>query len=395
MLEGYVHPAFRGVAALFERQLPTTLPGGGALTVQHRGEVVLDVWGGQRAPGEAWEKDTVATSFSTSKGVASTLLHVLADRGLIDYRTPVAHYWPEFAQADKGRISVRTLLAHEAGLYYVRDLVPEAELLNDWDAMLELLASARPAHRPGRRHGYHAWTFGYLVGGLVERVTGKPLAQVLEEELAQPLGLDGAYLGLPSDQNDRAATLVLPQPRDPAASSNGFWIPGLGVAKQVTNAAVRSQTKEFRRALVPHGMRGFDLNGPAFRSACNPSAGGMFTSRSLARIYGMLAEGGELDGQRYLSSRTLATMATRQSATPDVVLRMPMHWRLGYHRVFSVAPRAPHAFGHFGWGGSGAWADPSRRLSLAFTCNSGTGSPVGDLRIMRLTTAALRAADAR
>ncbi|HSV39759.1 MAG TPA: serine hydrolase domain-containing protein [Nocardioidaceae bacterium] len=394
MLEGYVHPSFRDVAELFERQLPTTVPGGGALTVRHRGEVVVDLWGGQRAPGECWQQDTVATSFSTSKGVASTLVHLLADRGLVDYRTPVAHYWPEFAQADKGRISVRTLLAHEAGLYDVRDLLPSADVLTDWDKMLELLAAARPAHRPGSRHGYHAWTYGFLVGGLVERVTGKRLAEVLDEELVQPLGLDGAYFGLPEQEHGRAATLVLPKARE-GEPSNGPWIPGLGVAKQVTNAAVRSQTKELRRALVPHGIRDFDLNGAAFRSSCNPSAGGMFTARSLAGIYGMLAEGGLVDGHRYLSSHTLAKMGKRQSSTPDLVLRMPMHWRLGYHRIFSLTPRAPQAFGHFGWGGSGAWADPSRRLSLGFTCNSGTGSPVGDLRIMRLTTATLRAADAR
>ncbi|HET7690142.1 MAG TPA: serine hydrolase domain-containing protein [Nocardioidaceae bacterium] len=389
MLEGYVHPSFRAVATAFERQLPTELPGGGALTVRHRGEVVLDMWGGRRSPDERWQKDTLATSFSTSKGVASTLLHLLADRGLVDYRTPVAHYWPEFAQNDKGRISVRTLLSHEAGLYDVRHLVPDAAVLNDWPKMLELLAAARPAHRPGRRHGYHAWTYGFLVGGLVEQVTGKPLAQVLHEELVEPLDLDGAYLGLPESEHHRAATLVLPEPRDAAI------VPVPGLASRMTRSAVRSQTRELRRALVPHGMRDFDLNGPEFRSACNPSAGGMFTSRSLARIYGMLAEGGTVDGHRFLSPRTLAAMGTRQSSTPDVVLKLPMHWRLGYHRVFSLNPRAPHAFGHFGWGGSGAWADPSRRLSFGFTCNSGTGSPVGDLRIMRLTSAVLKAADSR
>ena len=391
MVEGYVHPSFRAVAALFERQLPASVAGGASLTVYHRGEIVVDVWGGRRAPGEPWQADTLATSFSTSKGAASTLLHLLADRGLVDYRDPVSAYWPEFAQAGKERISVRTLMSHEAGLYDVRDLVPQASVLNDWDAMLELLAAARPVHRPGRRHGYHAWTYGFLVGGLIERLTGKRLAEVLDVELVQPLGLDGAYFGLPAAEHARAATLVLPRPRE--AGTDHPWIPGLGLAQKLTTTAVRSQTKDFRRALVPHGMRDFDLNGTDFRSACNPSAGGIFTSRSLARIYAMLAEGGSLEGRHYLGARTLHAMSRRQNCTPDLVLKLPMHWRLGYHRVFSVAPRAPQAFGHFGWGGSGAWADPSRRLALGFTCNSGTGSPVGDLRILKLTTATLRAAD--
>lgn len=398
MIEGYVHPAFRAVADLFERQLPTGVAGGGALTVYHRGEAVVDIWGGQRSERQPWQQDTLATSFSTSKGVASTLLHVLADRGLVAYSDRVADHWPEFAVAGKGRISVRTLMTHEAGLYDVRGLVPDARILNDWDAMLTTLAGATPVHRPGSRHGYHAWTYGYLVGGLVEKITGKRLADVLHDELVTPLGLDGAFFGIPADQLGRAADLVLPaRPEDDAAEVADPWIPGLGtvqrIAGQATSAALRSQTRDFRRALLPHGMRGFDLNGTEFRSACNPSAGGMFTARSLARIYAALAEGGTLDGHRLVGRHTVDAISKRHNATPDVVLKLPMHWRLGYHRIFSLAPRAPQAFGHFGWGGSGAWADPSRRLSLGFTCNSGTGSPVGDLRIMRLTTVVLRAGE--
>lgn len=400
MIEGYVHPDFRGVADLFERQLPAGVAGGGALTVYHRGEPVLDIWGGQRSPDRPWEKDTVATSFSTSKGVVSTLLHVLVDRGQVAYSDRVADHWPEFAVAGKGRISVRTLMTHEAGLYDVRGLVPDASILNDWDAMLAILANATPVHRPGARHGYHAWTYGYLVGGLIERVTGHPLAQVLRDELVDPLGLDGAWFGIPASELGRAADLVLPnRPEDDETEVVDPWIPGLGavqrIAGQATSAALRTQTREFRRALLPHGMRGFDLNGTEFRTACNPSAGGMFTARSLARIYAALAEGGTLDGYRLVGRHTVDTIAKRQNAKPDVVLKLPMHWRLGYHRIFALAPRAPQAFGHFGWGGSGAWADPSRRLSLGFTCNSGTGSPVGDLRIMRLTTAVLRAGEQR
>jgi CubicO group peptidase (beta-lactamase class C family) len=394
VVEGYVHPAFRGVAEQFELQLPANLHAGAALTVYHRGDVVVDLWGGHRdAAGRPWESGTVATSFSTSKGIASTLLHLMADRGLVDYRTPVAHYWPEFAQADKGRVSVRTLMSHEAGLYDARAMLPRATVLNDWDQTLELLAAGRPVHRPGSRHGYHAWTYGYLVGAVVERVTGKPLAQVLSEELVEPLGLDGAYLGLPAGDGHSVADLVLPRPSDKDVEG-GFPLPGLSFAKRVATSAVRTQTRELRKALIPHGIRDLDLNSDAFRQSCNPSAGGMFTARSLAKVYAVIAENGSLDGHRYLGPRTVQTMGTRQNSTPDVVLRLPMHWRLGYHRVFSLNPRAPHAFGHFGWGGSGAWADPSRRLSLGFTCNSGTGSPVGDLRVIKLTTAVLRAADA-
>lgn len=335
MIAGHVHPAFRGVADAFEREALSGASAGASLTVHHRGAVVVDVWGGRRSATDPWRSDTMATSFSTSKGIVSTLLHLLADRGAVDYREPVATYWPEFGQAGKHRISIRTLASHEAGLYDVRSLVPEAALLNDWQAMLRLLEGAEPIHRPGSRHGYHAWTYGYLVGGLIERVTGKRLADVLQDELAGPLGLDGAYFGVPASELDRVADLVLPNQSDVAPPTRRRL--GVELTQKVASAALRSQTRESRKALFPHGMRDFDLNGPDFRSASNPSAGGVFTARSLARVYAVLSEGGTLDGHHYVSPHTLATMATRQSSGPDAVLRLPMQWRLGYHRVFSLA----------------------------------------------------------
>ena len=151
-------------------------PGGAAVCVWHRGEVVVDCWGGTRDDaGRRWEEGTVSVSFSTTKGVTSTLLHVLADRGLVDYDAPVCEYWPEFGQAGKRDLSVRHALCHEAGLFDVRSMVDKAERMLDWDYMAGALAAATPCHEPGKSHGYHGFTYGWLVGELVRRVTGARL----------------------------------------------------------------------------------------------------------------------------------------------------------------------------------------------------------------------------
>ncbi len=150
----------------------------------------------------------------------------------------------------------------------------------------------------------------------------------------------------------------------------------------------------FQQAMMPKGMSRFDWNTPETRQACIPGAGGMFTARSLARIYSVLANNGEYEGGRLLSPETITKMSAVQSTRRGDVIPIPMRWRLGYHRVFTTGPRTPSAFGHFGYGGSGAWCDPSRELALGYTVNHGSGSPFGDGRISRINTAAIRAAEA-
>jgi CubicO group peptidase (beta-lactamase class C family) len=212
MPNGHVHPEFRPLAEAFRRQLPARQPGGAALCVYHRGECVLDVWGGTRdRAGSAWTADTLSLSFSTTKGIVSTLLHILAGRGELDYDAPVARYWPAFAQNGKAAITVRQLLCHEAGLYGVRRLIADAAEMRDWPHMLEVMERAAPAHAPGSANGYHALTYGWLVGGLVEKIAGRPLAEVLRAELAEPLDLDGAYIGVPEAELHRCADLILPE----------------------------------------------------------------------------------------------------------------------------------------------------------------------------------------
>ncbi|MGH8493649.1 MAG: serine hydrolase domain-containing protein [Moraxellaceae bacterium] len=396
MIEGYIHPDFRGVAQTFRQQLPQRGAGGAALCIYHRGQRVIDIWGGSRnREGTPWTADTLSLSFSTTKGIVSTLLHILASRGEVEYDRPVATYWPAFAQNGKAAITVRQLLCHEAGLYPVRGLIADAAEMRDWPHMLKLMEAAAPAHAPGERNGYHALTYGWLVGGLVEKVAGKPLAQVLREELSEPLQLDGCFIGVPESELGRCAKLIVPEkkPRDPAQPKRVKKTP---LAQQIIDKGLRLSgfdPDSTLQAMVPHGMASFDWSAPETVQACIPGAGGMFNARSLAKIYAALGHGGELDGVRLMSSSTVRDISRLQNTARGAVIPLPMRWRMGYHRVFTTGPRTPNAFGHFGYGGSGAWCDPSRELAVGYVVNYGIGTPFGDMRLWQLNTAAIRAVD--
>ncbi len=400
MLEGYIHPDFSDVARVLRRQLPgarrRARPGGAAVCVYHRGEVVVDCWGGTRDEGgDPWREDTLSLSYSTTKGVASTLLHILADRGLVDYEAPVAEYWPEFAAGGKERVTVRQVMCHEAGLYRIRDMIDHSGRLLDWNHMAEALARTSPCHEPGTAHGYHGWTYGWLVGEIIQRVAGKSFSEMLDAEVARPLGLDGCYVGLPPEQMHRRAELI--QGRRIARLQTADVVPAAGRAlnRVLGFAGVPIDLTHTHAALVPPGIETVDFGSEAWAAATIPAANGMFTARSLARLYAMLAGGGELDGVRLLSSETVERATRVQNRGIGRVVPYPMHWRLGYHRVNTLGARVPRGFGHSGFGGSGAWADPDRRLAMAMVLNSGMGTPFGDLRIVQISTTAIRCADRR
>ena len=402
MVQGYVDPAFSEVADELARQIPADGRSGSAVSVYHQGKLVVDVWGGCRDhDGNPWREDTLALSFSTTKGVASTLLHILVDKGLIEYDKPVCFYWPEFRQGGKEHITVRHVLTHQAGLWDIRGMIDDAARMVDWDYMVDALARATPRHAPGHTHGYHGLTFGWLVGEVMQRATGKSFAELLKTELADPLGLDGLFVGLPESEFHRRALLKgfptshrPPRPeggrrRSPRLTSRVQ----LGVMRRVLNV-LDVDLEDLQRGLAPKGMSRFSFNDPSVVSACIPAANGMFTARSLARMYAMLAGDGELDGVRLMSAGRVYLLSHVHSRKIDKVVPIPMHWRLGYHRVFSFGIRAPEAFGHFGYQGSGAWCDPSRHLAVGFTVNSAGGTtPFGDSRIARINSAAMKAAD--
>ncbi len=396
VIHGDIHPDFETVSRALESQIKGG--GGAAVCVYHRGECVVDAWAGKRdAKGSPWNADTTALSFSTTKGVTSTALHLLVDRGLVDYDRPVAHYWPEFAAEGKGELTVRHLLAHEAGLFRIQGLVDHADHMLDWQRMTESLAAARPSHPPGAYNAYHALTFGWLVGELIQRVAGVPFQDFIRKEIADPLGLDGLTIGVQSDEERARVAQLLGG--DLAASAGEET-----VAAESRLLRWSSQAASFLRlpfnpgrtagALVLPGVLRFFFS-PQAVDAPIPAANGTFTARSLARLYATLAADGEIDGRRLLSNGTVMQATEIQNTRVDGVVPFPMRWRLGYHLAATTRGILKNGFGHFGYGGSGAWADPDRDLAVAMVTNQVAGTPFGDLRMLRMGAAAVSAAEAR
>lgn len=392
-LHGFVHPSYAGLVKTLEAQIAGS-PGGAAVCVYQQGECVADLWGGERdAAGTPWDSETMAVSFSTTKGVASTALHVVADKGLVDYDAPVAKYWPEFAQEGKRHITVADVLRHQAGLYDVRSLVDAAHRIMDWDYMVDALAKARPADDPQHHTAYHALTYGHLVGEIIRRVTGLSFPEFLQREIATPLKLDGFFVGAPSHEHDRAASFI-----------DKELIPDVarGPRKRTIASRLRPQrllmqtevAQRIRMALMPRGISGIDFCSKEMMSASIPAANGLFTARSLARMYATLAGDGSLDGARLLSETTLDRLSRRQSVGKDRVIPLRMGWRLGYHNVVTTMGTPRNAFGHYGFGGSGAWACRTRNLAFAMVLNGGISSPLANYRTLRVSGAVLGCASA-
>jgi CubicO group peptidase (beta-lactamase class C family) len=392
VIQGFVQEDFRPVAEQLQKQLETGAEqdaGGAAVCVYHAGERVVDIWAGAKSPDLEWESDTVALSFSTTKGVMATLVHTLVDRGLLDYDDPVAKYWPEFAQAGKEAITVRQILSHQAGLYPIRSLIDHADRMLDWEYMTAALAAAKPIERPGKRSGYHGITYGWLVGELIRRVTKTSLKEAMATLLIEPLELDGVFLGAPVEARPRLATLIQPTFKTPTLWSRvkGWFVRALSIVLGLDPGLVKE-------ALLPHGCRETFFS-DRMLDAEVPAMNGVFTARSLARMYAMLAGGGLLEGKRFLSEKTLRRATKIHSRWLDAVVGFPMRWRLGYHLVGTHRGILPNAFGHFGYGGSGAWADPDRNLSLAMTLNRVAGTPFGDMRMVTMGGIVAKCAEKR
>jgi CubicO group peptidase (beta-lactamase class C family) len=385
---GTVHADFEGVALRFTRLFRGRDTGGAALAVRHRGETVVDIWGGYRDldAGTPWQRDTMAMSFSTTKGVAATVIHRLADRGLLDYDDPVAAHWTGFAGDGRDRITVRQLLSHQAGLHDCRGLVSDPEELLDHDRMIELVAKQHPSPPPGTVSGYHGLTFGWLLAGLARAVTGEDMRSLFVRELAEPLDLDGLHLGCPPDRRERVARLF---PETPAVLRRTV------ASRLVQRVAL---TRPFAESLLVDGFdRLWFEEEQRILGAQMPAVNGVFTARALATLYAALAGRGAVDGVRFLSAETVHRAGKVQGRDRDRVLNIPMRWRLGYHQAFNLGRQQPKAFGHYGYGGSGAWADPETGISVGFVTNRlwSSTTPIGDTRLVRLNAAILAAAHRR
>ncbi|MGX6509266.1 serine hydrolase domain-containing protein [Rhodococcus sp. SJ-2] len=385
-----VDKRFLPVADLFFRMFDKPGQGGGAIAAYLHGEPVLDVWAGWADKQRRWACDTIVLSFSTGKGVASTVLHRLAERGLVSYDAPVAQYWPEFGAAGKEAITVRELMSHRAGLHKIRGLVPGRYGLLDSEKVAAALAAAPPDARRRAGPGYHAVTYGNLVAEVAARVSGVPFQDLVGQEIAEPLGAEefGAaeyWYRVPPEQRHRIAR-VFPKIN---------FLP----APWATTSAVMSRMPGIK-GLAEAGMaEGFDevMRSPRAHDAVMPGWNGVFTARSLARMYGALANGGALDGgdHRLLKDETVEQLLETQTRRRDYVLGFRPNWRLGYHPAWVAVRQQPlRSIGHYGFGGSGAFADPETGLSFAFVTNrlGNAYTTISDGRFPRLGGAAITAA---
>ncbi len=354
-VHGAADPHFACAVRSFAGMFPGRRFGGGALAVYLHGEPVVDVWTGwaDRRGRVPWSADTGTMVFSATKGMASTVIHRLVDRGLIDYEAPVAEYWHAFGANGKSNITVRQVMRHQAGLSSLQGASKE-DLLNH-ELMEERLAAARPGYSFGRS-AYHALTYGWLLSGLARALTGKGMRELFRQELAGPLGTDGLHLGRPpASSPTRAAQIIMPQ----SAIQNPVFN---AVAPRI--AALR-MSAGFGSMYFP-GVKAVAQGDIPLLDGEIPAANGVATARGLARMYGAIANGGQIDGRQFLSREITAGLSGRRSLRPDGNLVIPLAFHLGYHRLpLDAIP----GFGHVGLGGSLGWADPDSGLAFGFVHN--------------------------
>jgi CubicO group peptidase (beta-lactamase class C family) len=353
-LEGHCDPRFARVGHAFARNFSEHAERGGAVAIWHRGEPVVDLWGGwadvaRTAP---WRRDTLVNVFSVSKALCAIACMRLVDQGCLDLDEKVARYWPEFAQGGKQDVTVRQLLSHQAGLPAIRKPLPDGAAL-EWNTIVEALAEQAPWWPPGTAHGYHVNTFGFLAGELVHRIDGRSIGTLLRQDVAGPLGAD-IHIGLPAAEHHRVSEFQWPgNPEKPELSGddavmhwNTYW--------------------------NPPGFSGSHwVNHPRWREAEVPSTNGHGNARGIARIYAALVDGGAIDGVRILSPEAIAAATTEQVNGHDLINNRPSRFGIGFQLTQPERPLGPNprSFGHFGAGGSLGFCDPDAGIAFGYVTN--------------------------
>ena len=387
---GAVEPGFEGVADAFRANFEQHGEVGAAASVYVGGRKVVDLWGGiaDRDAGTPYTEDSLQMVFSTTKGATAACANLLAQRGDLDIDAPVAEYWPEFKLHGKGDIPVRWLLCHKAGLPYVDATLTLEEALA-WDPMIRALEEQVPVWEPGTAHGYHATTYGWLVGEVVRRISGKSLGTFFHDEIAAPLDLE-FWIGLPDEQQARVAPLIQ-------------W------GKSLTSSADPAMAELMAQFMGPDTMLGKALaapnnvfsdaeggfNNPAIRAAEIPAANGVTNARSLARFYAGLTgtvEGGP--SEPLLTEEQVAKASELQTSGPDKCLFFETTFGLGFFVASLFAPYGgERSFGHTGAGGSVGFTDPENGIGFGYVMNKMLAGLNGDPRSGGLIKAVYAAID--
>jgi len=400
---GYVEAGFEGVREAFARNFTDHGEVGAAVAAYVGGRKVVDLWGGDADhDGTPYGEDTLQLVFSTTKGVTAICANLLAQRGELDIDAPVSHYWPEFAAAGKADVPVRWLLCHKVGLPYIdRDLSLDEVLA--WDPAVKALADQTPIWSPGTAHGYHAVTYGWLVGEVIRRVTGRSVGAFVADELAGPLGLE-LWVGLPDDQQARVAPLTNHGPgENPAAAARASLVAEAPAGTAAGVAGGNDLVSMIEQFLGPDsllvkalgGVSGLLIqegmfNRPEVRAAELPAANGVSNARSLAKLYA--AAVGPVDDLPgvgpLLTESQIAAATTAQTSEADKVLFFETTFGLGFMLSSPFSPYgAAESFGHSGAGGSMAFADPVNGIGFGYVMNRMLQNLAGDPRTTGLVKA--------
>lgn len=367
---GWCDPRFSAVADAFCANFEAGEEVGAHVALTVDGAPVVDLWGGwqDRDHARAWDDETIVLTMSTTKGVAAICFNILVDRGLVDLDAPVSRYWPEFAAAGKETVPVRYLLDHRAGIPLLDANLPAGSIF-DFDRIVEALAAQTPMWEPGSEAAYHVHFQGFLLGEVMRRVTGMNIGQFLKQELAGPLGLD-FHIGLGAADQARCARFLVE--------------PKLFAVRFAEDRNILSRSwDEFPAERDMETI----LNSPEFRAADISSASGHGRASALARLYGALARGGEIDGMRIMSPEAVARMTTVQHALWERRANRQYQQALGLLRnsppAMDMGPN-PNSFGHAGIGGSIGFADPDRRFGFGYVMNQMHAMPGTGTRFERL-----------
>jgi CubicO group peptidase (beta-lactamase class C family) len=379
-IQGECEPRFGAVKRAFAENFEKRGEVGASVAITLDGKPVVDLWAGyaDKAKTRPWTRDTIANVYSTTKGLTAMCAHRLVDQGKLDLDTPVARYWPEFAQAGKKDLPVKFLLSHRAGLPAIKKPL-SADAPYHWDTIASALAEQEPWWVPGTKHGYHALTFGWLLGEVVRRISGKSLGTFFRDEIVEPLKID-AHIGLAAEHDGRTADMIAAPP--PPPDQPNIFIEAMKDPEGVTAKAFMNPP-----SLMAPGV----VNTRRWRAAELPAANGHTHARALARVYGALARGGEVDGVRVLTPKSIERCHTEQSRGTDTVLLI-VSTRFSYGFMMSQPDAAlgpnPNAFGHPGAGGSLGFADPDAKIGFGYVMNKMNAGILIDPRATALIDAA-------
>jgi CubicO group peptidase (beta-lactamase class C family) len=379
-VHGVVSPGFEAVRDTFQENFDRRNELGSGVCAYYKGQKVVDLWGGVRnkVTGEPWQDDTMVLVYSATKGLAAMTLAIAHSRGWLDYDERVCAYWPAFAQHGKERITVRQLLAHQAGLYALDEPVT-GDLVADLDRLAAVLARQTPAWEPGTRQGYHAITLGFYQNELLRRLDPqhRSLGRFFQDEVATPLGLD-VFIRLPEDiPNTRLATIARPRTRDMVFGfSPRFLLEAFNPRSKIVRA--------LRGSELPH-----DKQRIYARNLEVPSGGAVGTARAIARAYSAFATGGTELGLRPETLKALAAPAVAPTyGFFDVCMKGEVEFSLGFMKPNAVWHfGSPDAFGFPGAGGAMGFADPDTRIGYAYVTSQMGTSLTGDPRDVALRDA--------